>query len=341
MISNLKIFENKNFGKLTVIEKDGEFFFIANEVATMLGYVNPRKAVYDHVDEEDNSVTKWNAIGGIQNISIINESGLYLLILSSKLPQAKIFKAWVTREVLPSIRKNGGYIAGQEKKTNEELLADAILVANRIIAEREEEIEELRPKADYYDKNDEKALEEVYVLYMNNDTTGLLSDDFDYMIDDMKEQGKIVENVSDIEEKDDLINLVGNIAGEVENLERENANGEKFKVSNFSLVSKDDDGNKIYTNCSAYGDKTKDLESLKQGDFVKIFGQVKTSIDNNGKEHKNVRILSSKLLKAKEQVMGKNKGEKKESILEAINEHKKLQKQKNVNKPEQKFESER
>ena len=131
MISNLKTFENKNFGKLTVIEKDGEFFFIANEVATMLGYVNPRKAVYDHVDDE---------------------SGLHSLILSSKLPQAKIFKAWVTREVLPSIRKNGGYIAGQEKKTNEELLADAILVANRIISEREEEIEVLRPKADYYDK---------------------------------------------------------------------------------------------------------------------------------------------------------------------------------------------
>ena len=91
---------------------------------------------------------------------------------------------------------------------------------------------------------DEKALEEVYVLYMNNDTTGLLSDDFDYM----KEQGKIVENISDIEEKDDLINLVGNIVGQVENLERENANGEKFKVSNFSLVSKNDDGNKVYTN---------------------------------------------------------------------------------------------
>ena len=119
MISNLKTFENKNFGKLTVIEKDGEFFFIANEVATMLGYVNPRKAIYDHVDEEDMGVTKWNTPGGIQNISIINESGLYSLILSSKLPQAKIFKAWVTREVLPSIRKNGGYIVGQEKKTNE------------------------------------------------------------------------------------------------------------------------------------------------------------------------------------------------------------------------------
>lgn len=164
--------------------------------------------------------------------------------------------------------------------------------------------------------NDEKALEEVYVLYMNNDTTGLLSDDFDYMIDDMKEQGKIVENVSEIEEKDKLINLVGNIVGKVENLELENANGEKFKVSNISIVSKDDDGNKIYTNCSAYGDKTKDLDYLKQGDFVKIFGQVKTSIDNNGKEHKNVRILSSKLLKAKEQVKSQDKDKK--SILRQI-----------------------
>lgn len=142
---------------------------------------------------------------------------------------------------------------------------------------------------------------------MNNDTTGLLSDDFDYMIDDTKEQGKIVENTNGIEEKDDLINLVGNIAGKVENLERENSNGEKFKVSNFLIVSKDDDGNKIYTNCSAYGDKTKDLENLKQGDFVKIFGEVKTNIGNNEREHKNVRILSSKLLKAKEQVRGKTR----------------------------------
>ncbi|HFZ7018183.1 TPA: DNA-binding protein [Streptococcus agalactiae] len=163
---------------------------------------------------------------------------------------------------------------------------------------------------------DENALDEIYDNYMDNDTISLLSEDFDYMIDDMKEQGKVVENVSDIEEKDDLINLVGNIAGKVENLERENANGEKFKVSNFSLVSKDDDGNKIYTNCSAYGDKTKDIENLKQGDFVKIFGQVKTSIDNSGKEHKNVRILFYKLLKAKEQVKSQDKDKK--SILGQI-----------------------
>ena len=164
---------------------------------------------------------------------------------------------------------------------------------------------------------------------MDNDTISLLSEDFDYMIDDMKEQGKIVENISDIEEKDDLINLVGNIAGQVENLERENANGEKFKVSNFSIVSKDDDRNKIYTNCSAYGDKTKDIENLKKGDFVKIFGQVKTSIDNNGNEHKSVRILSSKLLKAKEQV---KQDKDKKSILGQIKSFKTDDKSKSNNK---------
>ena len=114
---------------------------------------------------------------------------------------------------------------------------------------------------------DENALDEIYDNYMDNDTISLLSEDFDYMIDDMKEQGKIVENTNVLEEKDDLINLVGNIVGKVENLERENANGEKFKVSNISIVSKDDDGNKVYINCSAYGDKTKDLDNLKQGDF--------------------------------------------------------------------------
>lgn len=108
------------------------------------------------------------------------------------------------------------------------------------------------------------------------------------------------------------MNIVGNILGEVETIERENKNGETFKVVNFSIVSKDDKGNKIYTNCSAYGDKGDISKDFKQGDFVKLFGQVRTSIDDNGKEHTNVRILSSKLLKAKEQM--KNQERKKERI---------------------------
>lgn len=179
--------------------------------------------------------------------------------------------------------------------------------------------------------DDEKALEEIYDKYMENDTSVLLSEGFDYMIDEMKEQGKIVENENSIEEKDDLVNLVGNIVGEVKNLEKENANGEKFKVSNFSVVSKDEKGNKIYTRCSAYGEKAKDVANYRKGDFVKIFGQVKTSIDNNGKEHKNVRILSTKLLKTKEQLKKKNK--EKKSILGQIGDLKSKNKE-NIKKLE-------
>ncbi|NLD18439.1 MAG: phage antirepressor Ant [Tissierellia bacterium] len=153
MISNNQVqqFQSQHFGKLTVIRKDGEFFFIGKEVADMLGYINSRKAIGDHVDNEDKGVTKWNTLGGAQNISVINESGLYSLILSSKLPQAKEFKRWVTKEILPSIRKYGGYIQNQEEKSNDEILASAILVAQNVIKDKERKIAELEPKAIYYD----------------------------------------------------------------------------------------------------------------------------------------------------------------------------------------------
>lgn len=152
-MSSLITFENMEFGKLTVIEKDGEFFFIGKEVAEKLGYARGRKAVLDHVDAEDrDEVPFQDAIGRMQKTSIINESGLYSLNLSSKLPQAKDFKRWVTTEVLPSIRKNGGYIKNQENMSNEEILANAVLLANYLIAEKEKIIEDLEPKAKYFDE---------------------------------------------------------------------------------------------------------------------------------------------------------------------------------------------
>jgi len=152
-MSSLITFENMEFGKLTVMEKDGEFFFIGKEVAEKLGYARGRKAVLDHVDAEDrDEVPFQDAIGRMQKTSIINESGLYSLILSSKLPQAKDFKRWVTTEVLPSIRKNGGYIKNQEKMSNEEILANAVILANNLIAEKEKIIEDLEPKAKYFDE---------------------------------------------------------------------------------------------------------------------------------------------------------------------------------------------
>ncbi|MBP3857695.1 MAG: phage antirepressor [Ruminiclostridium sp.] len=102
-------FTNEQFGKIRTTLIDGEPWFISRDVAIALGYSNPNKAVKDHVDEEDKGITNRYTLGGNQNLSIINESGLYSLILSSKLPNAKVFKRWVTSEVIPSIRKTGGY----------------------------------------------------------------------------------------------------------------------------------------------------------------------------------------------------------------------------------------
>lgn len=152
-MSKLITFENMKFGKLTVIEKDGEFFFIGKEVAEKLGYINPHKSIRDHIDSEDKRTERFvHPLGGVQATIIINESGLYSLILSSKLQQAKEFKRWVTKDVLPSIRKNGGYIKNQENLSKEEILANAVLLANNLIAEKEKVIEDLEPKAKYFDE---------------------------------------------------------------------------------------------------------------------------------------------------------------------------------------------
>ena len=140
------------FGKLTVMEKDGEFFFIGKEVAEKLGYANTRDALVRHVDTDDKADVVFHDGRQRRSMVSINESGLYSLILSSKLPQAKEFKKWITTEVLPSIRKNGGYIKNQEKMSNEEILANAVLLANHLIAEKEKIIEDLEPKAKYFDE---------------------------------------------------------------------------------------------------------------------------------------------------------------------------------------------
>ena len=151
-MSNLITFENMEFGKLTVMEKDGEFFFIGKEVAEKLGYSNTRDALVRHVDIADKADVVFHDGRQRRSMVSINESGLYSLILSSKLPQAKEFKKWITTEVLPSIRKNGGYIKNQEKMSNEEILANVVLLANHLIAEKEKIIEDLEPKAKYFDE---------------------------------------------------------------------------------------------------------------------------------------------------------------------------------------------
>lgn len=164
--------------------------------------------------------------------------------------------------------------------------------------------------------NDMNALDKIYAEYMDGDTKGLLHEDFDYMIDELRENGEIKDVPFVDKEKDNLINIVGNVVGEVEVLNRETKDGKPFTVVNFTVLSKEESGQKVYSNCSAYGNKTDIPKDFKKGDFVKIFGELRRNIDDKGKEHSNVRVLSSKLLKAREQLKTseKNNGEMEKEI---------------------------
>ena len=125
-----------------------------------MGYAKPLNALATHIDEDESLKQGLiDSMGREQNAIFINESGLYSLVLSSKLPTAKAFKRWITHDVIPSIRKNGGYIAGQEAMTAEELMAKALLVAKKTIEEKEAELSRkqvenaiMAPKADYFDE---------------------------------------------------------------------------------------------------------------------------------------------------------------------------------------------
>ena len=120
-MNQLEIFKNREFGEIRTVVIDGEPWFVGKDIAEVLGYSNSRKAILDHVDDEDkmDGVTIRDAIGRDQAAVVINESGVYALIFGSKLASAKRFKHWVTSEVLPQIRKNGSY---QKRLTPEEMM---------------------------------------------------------------------------------------------------------------------------------------------------------------------------------------------------------------------------
>lgn len=158
-MSSIQIFNNPEFGDIRTVDLNGEPWFVGKDIAAALGYSNPQKAIRDHVDALDKGVNEMDTPGGKQQMPIINESGVYSLIFGSKLEGAVRFKRWVTSEVLPSIRKTGGYIAGQDQLTPEELMAKALQVANKTLAEREARISALTvqnaimaPKAEYFDE---------------------------------------------------------------------------------------------------------------------------------------------------------------------------------------------
>ncbi len=121
MKNEIQIFKNDEFGQVRTTTINGEPWFVGKDVADILGYSNPRDAISKHVDDEDKGVANCDTLGGRQTLSIINESGLYALIIGSKLPTAKKFKRWVTSEVLPSIRKTGSYTADPLQKQRLEI----------------------------------------------------------------------------------------------------------------------------------------------------------------------------------------------------------------------------
>lgn len=154
-MNDLKIFENQEFGKIRAVEIDGEPWFVGKDVALALGYKDTINALKAHVDDEDKR-GGWRITtpSGVQEMTVINESGLYSLVLSSKLPTAKKFKRWVTSEVLPSIRRTGGYILPKDYPSALRALADS--EERRIALEAENKA--LAPKAEYFDDLVERNL---------------------------------------------------------------------------------------------------------------------------------------------------------------------------------------
>lgn len=142
------VFNNEAFGTLRTIERDGEIWFVGKDIAEMLGYSNARNAVVNHVDSDDKLRTQIEYAGQRREVSLINESGLYSLILSSKLPAAKDFKRWVTSEVLPSIRKTGNYKIQSSRVTPEELEVRKIEAQANLNATRSEQSKLLLSIAD-------------------------------------------------------------------------------------------------------------------------------------------------------------------------------------------------
>lgn len=149
-MNELKIFNNAEFGQVRTTEIDGQPYFMASDVASALGYSNPSRSAKDHCKNIIRRCTT-DSVGREQEALFIPESDLYRLIVKSKLPSAERFETWVMEEVLPSIRKTGGYIAGQESMSDSELMAKALLVAHKQIEERNRQIEVMQPKAIFAD----------------------------------------------------------------------------------------------------------------------------------------------------------------------------------------------
>lgn len=147
-MNELQIFKSPEFGQIRTLTIDGEPWFVGKDVADILGYQNGSRDINRHVDADDKRKEMITDGKQLKETILINESGLYSLILSSKLPTAKQFKRWVTAEILPSIRKTGGYIANAETMTDAEIMSKALLIAKQTIENREQRIHTLEAETE-------------------------------------------------------------------------------------------------------------------------------------------------------------------------------------------------
>lgn len=148
-MNELQVFKNQEFGSVRTLVVNDEPWFVGKDIAESLGYTATEKAIRTHIDGDDKGVTEMDTPGGKQKVVIINESGLYSLVLSSKLPSAKKFKRWVTSEVLPALRKTGQYQV--KELSGQELMAKALIEAQSVLAAKDKVIEEMKPKALFAD----------------------------------------------------------------------------------------------------------------------------------------------------------------------------------------------
>ena len=169
----IQIFKNDRFGEVRTMVINDEPWFVGKDVAMMLGYANTKDALAKRVEREDKRGSQIaTPLGGTQTMTIINESGLYSLILSSKLPQAKEFKRWVTNEVLPQIRKTGGYIPLNDCEDSGEIMARALMIAHRTIEQKDALLEMQKPKVRFAEavtgSDDSILIGELAKLIMQN-----------------------------------------------------------------------------------------------------------------------------------------------------------------------------
>lgn len=148
-MNELKVFNSEEFGDVRTVTINGDPWFVGKDVAAALGFTNPRDAISTHVFDEDKGVESIDTLGGKQKMTVINESGLYALVFGSRLKSAQRFKHWVTSEVLPAIRRTGGY--QMQAPQGKELLALAVLEAQKTIEAQNAEIERMRPKEIFAD----------------------------------------------------------------------------------------------------------------------------------------------------------------------------------------------